>query len=197
MSQASASHTQSNVRERLDPRLDVRACLGPHGNVHERLGSQGGQTDNRRNEDREERRSAARSQRNIHERLGPQGGQLGNPHNEDSEERHSTARSRRTNSRRQATENPSQAQSTNTPSRQRKREGRPSQTNEEVNQRHPNREGCQHDRPTMCAEDVEKLVNDRLQDLKTGGNLEDALRKEMDQAISTPFTPEIKQAAPP
>ncbi|CAL8137451.1 unnamed protein product [Prunus armeniaca] len=35
----------------------------------------------------------------------------------------------------------------------------------------------------MCAEDVEKLVNDR--------------HKEMDQAISTPFTPEIEQAAPP
>ncbi|XP_008238766.1 PREDICTED: uncharacterized protein LOC103337389 [Prunus mume] len=49
----------------------------------------------------------------------------------------------------------------------------------------------------MRAEDVEKLVNDRLRDLKTGGNLEDALRKEMDQAISTPFTPEIEQAAPP
>ncbi|CAL2258764.1 unnamed protein product [Prunus armeniaca] len=28
----------------------------------------------------------------------------------------------------------------------------------------------------MCAEDVEKLVSDRLRDLKTGGNLEDALR---------------------
>ncbi|CAL8112667.1 unnamed protein product [Prunus armeniaca] len=49
----------------------------------------------------------------------------------------------------------------------------------------------------MCAEDVEKLVNDRLRDLKTGGNLEDALRKEMDQAIYTPFTLEIEQAAPP
>ncbi|CAL8153780.1 unnamed protein product [Prunus armeniaca] len=33
MSQASASHTQSNVRERLGPRLDVRALLGPQGNV--------------------------------------------------------------------------------------------------------------------------------------------------------------------
>ncbi|CAL2278400.1 unnamed protein product [Prunus armeniaca] len=39
MSQASASHTQSNVRERLGPRLDVWARLGPQGNVHERLGS--------------------------------------------------------------------------------------------------------------------------------------------------------------
>ncbi|CAL2256488.1 unnamed protein product [Prunus armeniaca] len=48
----------------------------------------------------------------------------------------------------------------------------------------------------MCAEDIEKLVIDRLRDLKTGGNLEDALHKEMDQAISTHFTPEIEQAAP-
>ncbi|CAL9017513.1 unnamed protein product, partial [Prunus brigantina] len=179
MSRASASHTQSNVRERLDPQLDE------------------GQPDDRRNEDREERRSAAYSQRNIHERLGPQGSQPGNPRNEDREERHSTARPRRTNSRRQAAENPSQTQSTNTPPRQRGREDRPSRTNEEVNQRRPNRKSRQRDRPAMCAEDVEKLVNDQLRDLKTGGNLEDALRKEMDQAISTPFTPEIEQAAPP
>ncbi|CAL2246786.1 unnamed protein product [Prunus armeniaca] len=39
MSQASTSHTQSNVRERLGPRLDVRARLGPQGNVLQRLGS--------------------------------------------------------------------------------------------------------------------------------------------------------------
>ncbi|XP_016648290.1 PREDICTED: uncharacterized protein LOC107880713 [Prunus mume] len=94
-------------------------------------------------------------------------------------------------------ENPLQAQSTNKPPRQLRREGRPSQTNEEVNQRCSNREGRQRDRPAMCAEDVEKLVNDRLRDLKTGGNLKDALCKEMDQAISTLFTPEIEQAAPP
>ncbi|CAL8153306.1 unnamed protein product [Prunus armeniaca] len=165
MSRASASHTQSNVRERLGPRLDVRARLGPQGNVLQRLGSQGDQTDNRRNEDREER--------------------------------HSIARSRRTNSRRQAAENPSQSQSTNTPPRHRGREDRPLQTNEEVNQRRSNRKRRQRDRPALRVEDVEKLVNDRLRDLKTSGNLEDALRKEMDQAISTPFTPEIEQATPP
>ncbi|CAL8152778.1 unnamed protein product [Prunus armeniaca] len=197
MSRASASQTQSNVRERLGPRLDVRARLGPQGNVLQRLGSQGDQTDNRRNEDREERRSAAHSQRNIHERLGSQGGQPGNPRNEDREERHSIARSRRTNSRRQAAENPSQSQSTNTPPRHRGREDRPLQTNEEVNQRRSNRKRRQRDRPALRVEDVEKLVNDRLRDLKTSGNLEDALRKEMDQAIFTPFTPEIEQATPP
>ncbi|CAL9005266.1 unnamed protein product, partial [Prunus brigantina] len=49
----------------------------------------------------------------------------------------------------------------------------------------------------MCVEDVEKLVNDRLRDLKTGGNFKDLLRKEIDQANSTPFTAEIEQAAPP
>ncbi|XP_021802679.1 uncharacterized protein LOC110746747 [Prunus avium] len=49
----------------------------------------------------------------------------------------------------------------------------------------------------MRAEDIEKLVNDRRRDLRTGGNFEDALRKEMDQANSTPFTAEIEQAAPP
>ncbi|CAL8169023.1 unnamed protein product [Prunus armeniaca] len=141
--------------------------------------------------------SHTQSNRNVHERLGPQGGQPSNPCNEDREKRHSTARSRRTNSRHQAVENPSQTQSTNTPSRQREREDRPSRTNEEVNQRRPNRKSRQRDRLAMCAEDVEKLMNDRLRDLKTGGNLEDTLRKEMDQVISTPFTPEIEQAAPP
>ncbi|XP_020415556.1 uncharacterized protein LOC109948062 [Prunus persica] len=178
MSQASASHTQSrrsfpsrlnlrtNVGDRLGPRPDIHARLGQHEDVHERLGSQGGQLDGHRDEDREERRSAARSQRNIHERIGPQGGQLDNHHNEDREERRSGTRSRRTNSRRQTTGNPLQAQSTNTPPRQRNREGRPTQANEELNQHHL----------TMRAEDVEKLVNNRLRDLKIGGNFEDTLR---------------------
>ncbi|CAL2266797.1 unnamed protein product [Prunus armeniaca] len=49
----------------------------------------------------------------------------------------------------------------------------------------------------MCVEDVKKLVNDRLRDLKTGGNFEDVLRKEINQANATPFTAEIEQAAPP
>ncbi|XP_021800741.1 uncharacterized protein LOC110744998 [Prunus avium] len=49
----------------------------------------------------------------------------------------------------------------------------------------------------MCAEDVEKLVNNRLRDLRIGGNFEDALRMEVDQANSSPFTAEIEQAAPP
>ncbi|XP_008237605.1 PREDICTED: uncharacterized protein LOC103336341 [Prunus mume] len=40
-------------------------------------------------------------------------------------------------------------------------------------------------------------MNDRLRDLKTYGNLDDALCKEIDQANSTPFTAEIEQAAPP
>ncbi|CAL9024583.1 unnamed protein product, partial [Prunus brigantina] len=133
--------------------------LGPQGNILQRLGPQGGQPDDHRNEDREERRSAVYSQRSIHERLGLQGGQLDNPHNEDQEERRSAARSRR--------------------------------TNEEVNQHR------QRDRPAMCAEDVEKVVNDRLRDLKTGRNFEDVLRKEIDQVNFTTFTAEIEQAAPP
>ncbi|CAL9019376.1 unnamed protein product, partial [Prunus brigantina] len=61
MSQASATHTQSNVRERLGPRLDIHACLGPQGNVLQRRGPQGGQLNNPHNEDHEERRSADNS----------------------------------------------------------------------------------------------------------------------------------------
>ncbi|XP_034199469.1 uncharacterized protein LOC117614688 [Prunus dulcis] len=49
----------------------------------------------------------------------------------------------------------------------------------------------------MCAEGVEKLVNNQPQDLKIGGNFEDALRIEVDQANSSPFTTEIEHAAPP
>ena len=73
MSQASASHTQSrrsfpsrlnlrtNVCDRLGPRPDIHARLGQQEDVHERLGSQGGQLDGHRDEDQEERCSAARS----------------------------------------------------------------------------------------------------------------------------------------
>ncbi|CAL9001649.1 unnamed protein product [Prunus brigantina] len=53
LSQASASHTQSNVRE----------ILGPQGNVLQGLDPQGGQLDNPHNEAHEERRSAAHSRR--------------------------------------------------------------------------------------------------------------------------------------
>ncbi|KAL6273011.1 hypothetical protein ACE6H2_023703 [Prunus campanulata] len=49
----------------------------------------------------------------------------------------------------------------------------------------------------MQAEDVEKLVNDRLQDLKIRVHFEYALRKEVDQVTSSLFTIEIEQAAPP
>ncbi|XP_021804470.1 uncharacterized protein LOC110748819 [Prunus avium] len=49
----------------------------------------------------------------------------------------------------------------------------------------------------MCVEDVEKVVNNRLRDLKIGGNFEDTLRMEVDRANSSPFTAEIEQATPP
>ncbi|CAL2258726.1 unnamed protein product [Prunus armeniaca] len=49
----------------------------------------------------------------------------------------------------------------------------------------------------MCVEDVEKLLNDRLRDLKIGGDFEDALHKEVDLVNSSLFTVEIEQAAPP
>ncbi|CAL8130619.1 unnamed protein product [Prunus armeniaca] len=49
----------------------------------------------------------------------------------------------------------------------------------------------------MCAEDVEKLMNNRLRDLKIRGNFEDALHVEIDRPNSSSFTAEIKQAAPP
>ncbi|CAL9010859.1 unnamed protein product [Prunus brigantina] len=62
---------------------------------------------------------------------------------------------------------------------------------------HTKQTNHQRDRPSICAEDVEKLVNNRLRDLKIGGNFEDALRMEVDRANSSPFTAEIEQVAPP
>ncbi|CAL9005927.1 unnamed protein product [Prunus brigantina] len=94
-------------------------------------------------------------------------------------------------------EESSQVESTNLPHGQGNEGGQPLQVDEEVNHPCLNHEGRQRDRQGMRAEEVEKLVNDRLCNLKIGGNFEDALRREVDQANSTPFTIEIKQAAPP
>ncbi|CAL8077625.1 unnamed protein product [Prunus armeniaca] len=82
------------------------------------------------------------------------------------------------------------------PPKQRSREGQPLQTNEEVNQSRPNRKGHQRNRLAMCAEDVEKLVNNQLRDLKIGENFEDALHVEVERANSSTFTADIEQAAP-
>ncbi|VVA40371.1 PREDICTED: VITISV_032574, partial [Prunus dulcis] len=111
-------------------------------------------------------------------------------------DRSSLTRSR-TNLRQQLVEESSQAQSTNLPHGQGNRGGQLLQVDEEVNHPRLNHEGRQHDRQAMRAEDVEKLVNDRLRNLKIGGNFEHALRREVDQANSTPFTAEIEQTAPP
>lgn len=40
-------------------------------------------------------------------------------------------------------------------------------------------------------EDIEKLVKDRLQGLRVGGDLEDALRKEVDQVNSDKTLPKF------
>ncbi|CAL9021550.1 unnamed protein product [Prunus brigantina] len=53
----------------------------------------------------------------------------------------------------------------------------------------------QRDPQAILVEDVEKLVNNRLRDLKISGDFDDALRREVDQANSTPFTTEIEQPA--
>lgn len=67
---------------------------------------------------------------------------------------------------------------------------------EEVDQRclhHGRHRGELH---ALQVDDVEKFVNDRLQDLRIGGDSEDALSKETDQVNSSPFTSEIEHAAP-
>ncbi|CAL8996243.1 unnamed protein product, partial [Prunus brigantina] len=103
----------------------------------------------------------------------------------------------RTNTQRQLMEESSQAQSTNLPHGQGNQGAQLLQVDEEVNHSRLNYEGRQRDRQAMRTEDVEKLVNDQLRNLKIGGNFEDALRREVDQANSTPFTAEIEQSAPP
>ncbi|CAL9016032.1 unnamed protein product [Prunus brigantina] len=94
-------------------------------------------------------------------------------------------------------EESSQAQSTNLPHGQGNQGAQLLQVDEEVNHSCLNYEGRQRDRQALRTEDVEKLVNDQLRNLKIGGNFEDALRREVDQANSMPFTAEIEQSAPP
>ncbi|XP_021834129.1 uncharacterized protein LOC110773930 [Prunus avium] len=132
----------------------------------------------------------------IPSRLGSQGARVRERLRDERNDRRSLTRSR-TNTRQQLGEESSQAQSTNLPHEQGKQGGQPLQVDEEVNYPCLNHEGCQCDRQARRTEDVEKLINDRLRNFKIGGNFEDALRKEVDQANSTPFTAEIEQAAPP
>ncbi|XP_008237153.1 PREDICTED: uncharacterized protein LOC103335895 [Prunus mume] len=47
----------------------------------------------------------------------------------------------------------------------------------------------------MCAEDVEKLMNDRLQDLKTVGNLEDALPQDLFHTLPSGLISSFKELA--
>ncbi|CAL2272067.1 unnamed protein product [Prunus armeniaca] len=136
-------------------------------------------------------------QRRVHTRLHPQEDQPHDHPYEVREERRPPARSQGANSRRQAIEVASQAQSTNTPRMQDSRGDMLHRDNEEVNQRFPNHGGHRSEPQSMRAEDVEKLVNDRLRDLKMRGDFEDALRKEVNQLNSSPFTTEIEQATPP
>ncbi|CAL2238757.1 unnamed protein product [Prunus armeniaca] len=63
--------------------------------------------------------------------------------------------------------------------------------NEKVDQRCLRHGRHQRKLQALRVEDVEKLVNDRLRDLNIGGDLEDALCKEVDQVNSFPFTNEI------
>ncbi|CAL9010519.1 unnamed protein product [Prunus brigantina] len=140
--------------------------------------------------------SCTLSRSTIHSRLRSQEARARELLHDERNDRRSLTCSR-TNSPRQLMEESSQAQSTNLPHGQGNEGGQPLQVDEEVNHPCLNHDGRQWDQQGMRAEEVKKLVNDRLRNLKIGGNFEDALRREVDQANSTPFTIEIEQAAPP
>ncbi|XP_021807300.1 uncharacterized protein LOC110751173 [Prunus avium] len=162
--------SRSMIRSRLGPRTNVRERLGPRSNVHARLGPQG----------------------SIQPRLGWQGARVRvQPRNERNDRRS------RTNTRRQATEESSQAQSPNLPHGQSNQGDRPLAAEEEVNQRRSRHRRRRPEPPALRAEDVEKLVNDRLQSLQLNGSTEEALRKEIDRVDCSPFTEEVERAPPP
>ncbi|XP_021821663.1 uncharacterized protein LOC110763218 [Prunus avium] len=70
---------------------------------------------------------------------------------------------------------------------------RPLGVEEEVNQRRSRHRRHRPEPP----EDVEKLVNDRLQGLQLKGSTEEALCKEIDRVDCSPFTNEVEWALPP
>ncbi|BFG41484.1 hypothetical protein CerSpe_277580 [Prunus speciosa] len=184
--QTSASRTlsRSTIRSRLGPRTNVRERLGPQSNVHARLGPQS----------------------NVHARLGPQGSnqsRLGSQgarvreqSRDERNDRRSLARSR-TNARQQAVEDSSQAQSPNLPHGQDNQRDQPSGIEEEVNQRRTRPRRHRPEPLPLRAEDVEKLVNDRLQSLQLKGSTDEALHKEIAQVDCSPFTDKVERAAPP
>ncbi|XP_021833908.1 uncharacterized protein LOC110773696, partial [Prunus avium] len=103
----------------------------------------------------------------------------------------------RTNTRQQAVEDSSQAQSPNLPHGQNNQEDRPLGTEEEVDQRRSRHRRHRLEPPALRAEDVEKLVNDRLQSLQLKGSTDEALHKEIDRVDCSPFTEEVERAPPP
>ncbi|CAL8137653.1 unnamed protein product [Prunus armeniaca] len=138
-----------------------------------------------------------KSIREFQPKLGPHGDNPHDPPQDVCEIRRSPAYFGRANSQRQATWNPSQAQSTNMPHRQESQEDKPSRVNKEVNQQRQRHGRHRHEPQALRVEDVEKLVNNRLRNLKVGGDLEDVLHKEVEPVNSSPFINEIEQATPP
>ncbi|XP_021808572.1 uncharacterized protein LOC110752264 [Prunus avium] len=74
---------------------------------------------------------------------------------------------------------------------------RPLGTEEEVNQRRSRHQRHRPEPLALQAEDVEKLVNDRLQSLQLKGSTDEALHKEIARVDCSPFTDEVERAALP
>ncbi|XP_021802798.1 uncharacterized protein LOC110746880 [Prunus avium] len=74
---------------------------------------------------------------------------------------------------------------------------RPLGVEEEVNQRRSRHQRRRPEPPALRAEDVEKLVNDRLHGLQLKGSMEEALRRDVDRVDCSPFTDAVERAPPP
>ncbi|KAI5353295.1 hypothetical protein L3X38_006188 [Prunus dulcis] len=218
----SQAEPRTNVLERLGPQSNVHANLGPQGarvreQPREECNDQRPPTRSRANTLRQavEESSQAQSPNLPHEQgtqgdrpLGTEKGvsqprsrhQRRQPERpslraEDDDQRPPTCS--RTNTRRQDVEESSQAQSPNLPHGQNTQGDRPLGTEEEVSQPRSRHRRRRPETPVLRAEDVEKLVNDRLQALQLKGSTEEAMHKEIDRVDCSPFTDKVERAPPP
>ncbi|XP_034208290.1 uncharacterized protein LOC117621854 [Prunus dulcis] len=213
---------RTNVLERLGPQSNVHARLGPQGaRVREQSRDERNDrhppTRSRANTRRQAVEESSQAQspnmphgqgtqgdrplgteegvspsRSRHQRRRPERPSL---RAEDDDRRPPTCS--RTNTRRQDVEESSQAQSPNLPHWQNTQGDRPLGTEEEVSQSRSRRRRRRPETPVLRAEDVEKLVNDRLQALQLKGSMEEALHKEIDRVDCSPFTDKVERAPPP
>ncbi|XP_020421262.1 uncharacterized protein LOC109949601 [Prunus persica] len=171
----------------LNSRVDQLTQMDLNSRVDDWTATQGTQGDRPLGTEEGVSQSRSRHQRRRPERPSLQA--------EDDDRRPPTCS--RTNTRRQDVEESSQAQSSNLPHGQNTQGDRPLGTEEEVSRSRSRHQRRRPETPVLRAEDVEKLVNDRLQALQLKGSAGEALHKEIDRVDCSPFTDKVERAPPP